>query len=127
MAKELEQGDVEQSQLKGYNFVDLDLDIEVETLCEYIRVIQKDYHQENPYHNAVHAADVVQTLNSLVHMAGPDSFDLEELFSIFVAAVVHDVDHPGLNNTFQVLCWRMSTVLMHSKSYFTECLAEVPT
>lgn len=68
----------------------------------YIRTIQEGY-LYNPYHNRIHAADVVQTLNSLLQMAGDQfSFDKEDLFLILVSAIVHDVKHPGRNNAFQV-------------------------
>lgn len=87
---------------QGYNFFALDLAIDYEKLCDYIRAIQGDYHNV-PYHNRIHAADVVQTLNSLILMADDSiKFKKEDLFLLLVAAVVHDVKHPGRNNTFQV-------------------------
>lgn len=100
MAKQLGRKDLEPGPSDGYSFVDLDLKIETGTLCDYLRVIQGDY-EDNPYHNAIHAADVVQTLHALIQMAD-EPFEGEELFSILVAAVVHDVKHPGRNNAFQV-------------------------
>ena len=48
------------------------------------------------YHNATHAADVVQSLGALLvpdGLAGQLT-DLEML-SIIIAASVHDVGHPG--------------------------------
>eukprot|EP01105_Mastigella_eilhardi_P000169 TRINITY_DN1019_c0_g1_i1.p1 TRINITY_DN1019_c0_g1~~TRINITY_DN1019_c0_g1_i1.p1 ORF type:complete len:1046 (-),score=173.00 TRINITY_DN1019_c0_g1_i1:68-2944(-) len=52
----------------------------------------------NPYHNALHAADVVQAMNvCLGHMNGlPPLYVLAAIF----AAIIHDVGHPGLNNNF---------------------------
>ena len=83
-------------------FLDLDLNIDDNKLVRYVREIQEGY-LYNPYHNRIHAADVVQTLNSLLQMAGDQfSFDKEDLFFILVSAVVHDVKHPGRNNAFQV-------------------------
>ena len=84
---------------QGYNFVESELKIPMEKLCLYLRLVEDNY-RENPYHNAVHAADVVQTLNALIQMAGDEiKVTDEELFSILLAAVVHDVDHPGLVRT----------------------------
>jgi len=102
MAKALKQTNLDLNNFEGYHFDELDLDIDMETLLEYLREIEKDYNPENPYHNAIHAADVVQTLHSLIQMAGKSFFDKEQMFSILVAAVVHDVKHPGINNNFQV-------------------------
>lgn len=89
-------------ELRGYNFADENLRIPIEKLCDYLRVIEQDYKDTNPYHNPIHAADVVQTMHTLIQMIG-DSFPTNkvDIFSILLSAVVHDVKHPGENNTFQ--------------------------
>jgi len=95
----------------GYAFVD-DFKFPPDKLCNYLRAIQKGYHPDNPYHNAIHAADVVQSLHTLIQMAlskannGSSSHVIStcpkiQLFAILLAAVVHDVDHPGKNNAYQ--------------------------
>ena len=84
----------------GYNFIDSELQIPMSTLCDYLRVINDDY-QDNPYHNSTHAADVLQSLHSMLQMESALNPTKLELFSILLAAAVHDVDHPGLNNAFQ--------------------------
>lgn len=59
----------------------------------------------NPYHNAVHAADVVQTalymlyggnLRQIANLAPLD------IFSVVLAGTVHDYAHPGFNNMYCV-------------------------
>jgi hypothetical protein len=93
---------VELHELTGYNFVESFLRIPPKMLCNYLRVIQKDYKDENPYHNATHAADVVQTTHALIQLVGSNLQTSKlELFSILLAAVVHDVNHPGQTNTYQ--------------------------
>eukprot|EP00118_Oscarella_pearsei_P014323 m.122182 g.122182 ORF g.122182 m.122182 type:complete len:117 (+) comp37767_c0_seq20:72-422(+) len=52
------------------------------------------YKEENPYHNAIHATDVVQAAVFL-------SLDVESLtplekFALIVGAAVHDVEHLAL-------------------------------
>ena len=98
----------------GYTFVD-DWKIPPQKLCNYLRVIQQDYHAANPYHNAIHAADVVQALHSMIQMALQNDTTTTtttttnflqscpniQIFAILLSAVVHDVDHPGKNNAFQ--------------------------
>lgn len=101
MAKQLGQSHLEISHSDGYNFAKLDLKVDMVTLFDYVRAIQRDYKPTNPYHNAIHAADVVQTVHSLITTAGKFT-EKEEIFSILVAAVVHDVKHPGMNNSYQV-------------------------
>mgnify|MGYP006077987769 CR=1 FL=1 len=63
----------------------------------------KELMQKNPYHNFLHICDVMQTVG--VILSDPslnDLFtDLDRL-TILTAAVVHDLNHPGKNNAYQV-------------------------
>jgi hypothetical protein len=103
MAKACGQNDVTLEDFQGYHFMDdPSLKIPFSKLCDYLRVIGNDYCSENPYHNEIHAADVVQSLHTLIQMKRHAFDNTEELFSILLAAVVHDVNHPGKNNSFQI-------------------------
>ena len=116
--KRTEGGEITLEVTDGYNFLGLDLAIDYEKLCNYFRLVQADYNNV-PYHNRVHAADVVQSLNSLIQMTdGNVSFDEEDLFVLLVSSAIHDVKHPGRNNAFQVksfsdlaLSWNDASVL----------------
>ena len=85
----------------GYNFV-TSFVLKIPVLCNFLRRIESNY-LPNPYHNKTHAADVLQTLNTMLQFGGvkfaPSSL---EIFCILIAAIVHDVKHPGKNNNFQV-------------------------
>jgi hypothetical protein len=53
-------------------------------------------YRDNPYHNAAHAADVVQTLGSMLLSEGfRESLTEMEVLAMLVAAACHDVGHPG--------------------------------
>ena len=87
---------------EGYNFLP-NLNIKEETLVEYLYAIEDRYIKDVCYHNDVHAADVTQSLHALLQMGGKKFADEKwELFSILIAAVVHDVGHGGLNNSFHI-------------------------
>lgn len=86
----------------GYHFAESKLKIPIKKLCDYLRAVEADYQEANPYHNAIHAADVVQSLHTLIQMKAGRFAVKEELFSILLSAAVHDVKHPGKNNSFQV-------------------------
>ncbi|CAB9502425.1 affinity cAMP-specific and IBMX-insensitive 3',5'-cyclic phosphodiesterase [Seminavis robusta] len=87
---------------EGYNFSSSDLKIPMHTLCDYLRVIQDDYISSNPYHNEIHAADVLQSLHALLQMCEDHLLASNlELFAILLSAAVHDVQHPGSSNAFQ--------------------------
>eukprot|EP00873_Tetraselmis_striata_P043180 jgi/Tetstr1/463444/TSEL_008337.t1 len=81
-------------------------DLDVPKLVNYIRFIEAGY-MDVPYHNAVHAADVMLRLCAILthdHLfTDPDNHnDSFLLLCAVLAAVVHDYQHPGLNNSFQV-------------------------
>nr|KAJ3418611.1 hypothetical protein HK105_008101 [Polyrhizophydium stewartii] len=68
----------------------------------FIQRVESGYHQI-AYHNSTHAADVLQTAAMLL-LATPlkEKFTKLELFCMCIACAVHDIDHPGVNNTFLV-------------------------
>jgi len=57
----------------------------------------------NPYHNSVHAADVVQSVSVFLFPWGvaADLTD-SEVFACVLSAIIHDAAHPGWTNEFQV-------------------------
>lgn len=67
--------------------------------------MQAGYHEGNPYHNATHATDVVQTVNYFLttgQFSQKASLTPLELAAMFSAAACHDYDHPGRNNLFHI-------------------------
>ncbi|GMH40837.1 hypothetical protein BSKO_08741 [Bryopsis sp. KO-2023] len=68
----------------------------------FLQMVERTY-RTNPYHNHVHAADVVQALG--VFLCKDDlksKFTDLELLAMVMAAAVHDVGHPGVTNEFHV-------------------------
>lgn len=77
--------------------------LDILNVLKCFRLLEFGYHSTNPYHNSIHAADVTQAMHCFIqekkirkHMT-----HLETLSSI-LAAVCHDLDHPGVNQTFLV-------------------------
>lgn len=57
----------------------------------------------NPYHNNIHAADVLLGSNYLLTSSGIiDHLSNNELFAALFAAIIHDLGHPGVNNAFLI-------------------------
>ena len=55
------------------------------------------------YHNFKHAFDCAHTVRVFFDAFGLSSrFSQLETLAVLVAAILHDVGHPGLNNTFHV-------------------------
>ena len=71
--------------------------IPIQKFCDYLRVIEADYKDDNSYHNAIQTADVKQGVHALIQMVDRDDFHPteEELLAMLLGAVVHDVKHPG--------------------------------
>ncbi len=58
-----------------------------------------------PYHNELHAADVLQTSHIMAMLSNlQNEMDLTilDLSGFFIAAIIHDYKHPGLNNNFHI-------------------------
>jgi 3'5'-cyclic nucleotide phosphodiesterase len=50
---------------------------------------------------SIHAADVLQ--GAMILLAEHyDKLTKQELFNVIIACAIHDLDHPGVNNTFLV-------------------------
>lgn len=74
------------------------LDLDTTRLIAFLRKAEDGY-GPLPYHNRLHAADVLQRTHAIVHESSVS--DMHRL-CLYVAAVCHDVDHLGLTNSFLV-------------------------
>ncbi|KAF5828637.1 hypothetical protein DUNSADRAFT_17295 [Dunaliella salina] len=72
-------------------------------LARFLRKIEAGM-KEVPYHNAVHVADVLQTLHAMSNLGGLSSAIADPLFmlSAYLAAIIHDFEHQGLTNAFLI-------------------------
>ncbi|KAI9144629.1 hypothetical protein BKA69DRAFT_1025594 [Paraphysoderma sedebokerense] len=69
----------------------------------FLLKIETGYLSSNPYHNATHAADVTQALNFYLTRDCLNKYlPPDELLGAILAAVIHDYQHPGVNNAFLV-------------------------
>ncbi|KAL6751781.1 3'5'-cyclic nucleotide phosphodiesterase [Haematococcus lacustris] len=72
-------------------------------VARFLRAVEAGY-RPNPYHNKVHAADVLQTLHVVLTKGGVLAAIPSPLthLACYVAAVSHDYEHVGLNNDFLI-------------------------
>ncbi|KAJ9516140.1 hypothetical protein QJQ45_024568, partial [Haematococcus lacustris] len=70
-------------------------------VARFLRAIEAGY-QANAYHNAIHAADVLQTMHVVLQRSGmlPRYADPLTHLACLLAAAVHDLEHVGLTNDF---------------------------
>ncbi|KAJ8387659.1 hypothetical protein AAFF_G00152090 [Aldrovandia affinis] len=72
-------------------------------LHRFLVMVQEDYHSQNPYHNAVHAADVTQAMYCYLQEPKLSKFLTScDILLGLLAAVTHDLDHPGVNQPFLI-------------------------
>ncbi|KOX80098.1 cAMP-specific 3',5'-cyclic phosphodiesterase 7B [Melipona quadrifasciata] len=65
--------------------------------------IEEGYHSTNPYHNSIHATDVTQAMHCFLQEEKIRTHLTNlEIMASLIAAVTHDLDHPGVNQPFLV-------------------------
>ncbi|KAK9805235.1 hypothetical protein WJX72_007972 [[Myrmecia] bisecta] len=73
-------------------------------LAGFLRRVEAGY-KPNPYHNRHHAASVIQTMHMLLHHGGLRQHGVADDFeslACYLAAAVHDFEHPGFTNEYLV-------------------------
>lgn len=72
-----------------------------DTISRWLTLIEANYQSVNPYHNATHAADVLQATSYFLNSetVGQHVQDTHAIAAL-LAATVHDLDHPGRGNAF---------------------------
>ncbi|KAG9482421.1 hypothetical protein GDO78_011226, partial [Eleutherodactylus coqui] len=72
------------------------------TLKRWLLCIQENY-RTNPFHNFRHCFCVTQMMYGMIHLCGLQGrLSPVDLGVLMTAAVCHDLDHPGYNNTYQI-------------------------
>jgi hypothetical protein len=79
--------------------------IDEPTLLRFAHVVRYRYTDRNAFHNFFHAISVMQTVHAILLDCGlKTSLDSIAVFGILIAALCHDLDHPGVNNSLLAGC-----------------------
>ncbi len=79
--------------------------INVNKLDTFLYAVNSQYLNTTLYHNNMHGADVTQTISLFFLNSNAEKMfqtTVMDLLSIFIAALGHDIGHPGLTNNFHV-------------------------
>ncbi|ORZ38093.1 hypothetical protein BCR44DRAFT_141090 [Catenaria anguillulae PL171] len=91
--------------------------IPVDKFMSFVMAIESGYHSDLPYHNRIHATDVLHSIACFTQL--PEVVktlsDLD-LMGIFVSAAIHDYDHPGFNNLFLINTQDPKAILYNDKA-----------
>eukprot|EP01094_Clydonella_sp_ATCC50884_P016722 TRINITY_DN2793_c0_g1_i10.p1 TRINITY_DN2793_c0_g1~~TRINITY_DN2793_c0_g1_i10.p1 ORF type:complete len:591 (-),score=169.42 TRINITY_DN2793_c0_g1_i10:74-1846(-) len=75
--------------------------IEEHKLEQFLMTVRSRYHP-NPYHCFRHAFDVTQTCYAILTSMNAAKFlSHVDIFALLIAALGHDIGHPGMNNAYQ--------------------------
>ncbi|XP_018595476.1 high affinity cGMP-specific 3',5'-cyclic phosphodiesterase 9A isoform X1 [Scleropages formosus] len=79
-----------------------DFSINPITLKRWLLCIHDNY-RNNPFHNFRHCFCVTQMMYSMIHLCRlQEKITQMDILVLLTAAVCHDLDHPGYNNTYQI-------------------------
>ncbi|XP_062910815.1 dual specificity calcium/calmodulin-dependent 3',5'-cyclic nucleotide phosphodiesterase 1A isoform X2 [Mobula hypostoma] len=92
--------------------------IPISSLVSLIEALEAGYTKyKNPYHNLLHAADVTQTVHSLLLRTGVVHWMTElEIFAMIFAAAIHDYEHTGTTNNFHIQTRSDSAILYNDRA-----------
>ncbi|KAJ2999075.1 High affinity cAMP-specific and IBMX-insensitive 3',5'-cyclic phosphodiesterase 9A [Globomyces sp. JEL0801] len=90
--------------------------INEDTLFRFLVVISKAYNA-NPFHNFKHCFCVTQMMYCLLHLDNlHERLTMVEKLALIVGSIGHDIDHPGLNNAYQMNALTMLSVTYNDSS-----------
>ena len=77
----------------------------INKLDPFLISVANQYLTSTLYHNSLHGADITQTICIFFNNSNAEEVchtQAIDLLSIIIAALGHDIGHPGLTNTFQI-------------------------
>ncbi|KAF2357625.1 3'5'-cyclic nucleotide phosphodiesterase N-terminal [Trinorchestia longiramus] len=88
------------------------------SLEAFLQQMEAGYNKfKNPYHNNVHAADVLQTMHYMLSQTGLMNWLTDiEILATLVAAMIHDYEHTGTTNNFHVMSGSDTALLYNDRA-----------
>ena len=90
--------------LENLGLIDEEI-LNVDKLDNFLVSVSNQYKEDSLYHNSLHGADVTQSCYIFLSHSNAEKIaktNVLDLLSIFIAALGHDIGHPGLTNTFHI-------------------------
>ncbi|XP_047116582.1 cAMP-specific 3',5'-cyclic phosphodiesterase 4A-like isoform X3 [Schistocerca piceifrons] len=93
--------------------------LDVVRIWKLFTLVEAGYHSTNPYHNSIHATDVTQAMHCFLQ---EEKIRMHltplEIMSSLIAAVTHDLDHPGVNQPFLIATSNhLAALYEHAQSF----------
>ena len=90
--------------LENLGLLDEDI-LDISKLDQFLISVSSQYREETLYHNSIHGSDVTHSLYIFFTHSNAEKVaktNVLDLLSIIIAALGHDIAHPGLTNTFHI-------------------------
>ncbi len=91
------------------------LHLHAEKLKQFLTRIEAGY-INIPYHNRIHACDVLHRSHAILQSCDPYTFSLEDRLACYIAAAVHDYQHTGVSSSFLIASRHPLARLYNDKS-----------
>lgn len=86
-------------------------------LVNFLNAIEQGYQSDKPYHNSTHAADVTRSVYFFLTKGNlRASLSDVEICAALTASLIHDFDHPGVNNNFLIRTKDEKAILYNDRS-----------
>ncbi|KND00117.1 uncharacterized protein SPPG_04459 [Spizellomyces punctatus DAOM BR117] len=93
------------------------LGLPVDKFLNFMHAVEAGYNPQLTFHNSIHATDVLHCIHYLISLPRIKScFSDLEILSFYIAAAIHDYDHPGVNNHFLIATSDPRALLYNDKS-----------
>jgi dual 3',5'-cyclic-AMP and -GMP phosphodiesterase 11 len=76
--------------------------IDVQELRNFLNLVRAKYRPSNAFHNFKHAWGVMHLSFMILHYGADKHLTDLDILALLLAAVCHDLDHPGNNNAFEI-------------------------
>ena len=76
--------------------------LNLDRLRHFLIAVHKMYHKNNSFHNFKHAWGTMHLVYQILSHGADDYLTSLDILAVLLAAICHDLDHPGNNNAFEV-------------------------
>ncbi|GAA52465.1 3' 5'-cyclic-nucleotide phosphodiesterase [Clonorchis sinensis] len=91
--------------------------IPISQMYQFLQRAERLYRVDAPFHNSIHATDVLHTMDKLFCFNDLQSmFSDLEVFSTLFACIIHDIDHPAVTNQYLINTNNELAILYNDKS-----------
>ena len=76
--------------------------LNLDRLRHFLIAVHKMYHERNAFHNFKHAWGTMHLTYQILNHGADEYLTSIDILALLLAAICHDLDHPGNNNAFEV-------------------------